>query len=123
MAKVLVADDEASLRFLITETLEIEDYEVIEAEDGEQAVKKIFDEQPDLVLLDLMMPKLSGYQVIDTMYNGNLEYTPNVIMLTAKGQQEDKDKAVELGIDYYMTKPFSPLELLDIVERVLEGDD
>ena len=121
MKKVVVADDEISLRFLISDTLALEDFEVIEAEDGEKALKSITNTNPDLIIIDIMMPKLSGYEVIKEVRNMNIKQ-PKIVVLTAKGEKKAKDKALEIGVDDFMTKPFSPLELLKRVEKVMDGD-
>lgn len=119
MKKILVADDERALRMLIVGTLEIGDFEVIEASNGIDAVRIAESEKPDLVILDVMMPGMTGYDVCKTIKtNTDLRYT-KVLILTAKGQQSDKDAAREANADSYMAKPFSPAELLDTVEEML----
>lgn len=119
---ILIADDEASLRYLLAETLEIQDYEIIEAEDGEEALYSIINRFPDLIILDVMMPKMTGYQVLEEMEKRKGVKRPMVIMLTAKAQQYDKEKGLKTGADYYLPKPFSPLELLDLVENIFSGN-
>lgn len=117
MIKILVADDEESLRYLITETLRIEsNYDIYEAEDGELALKAVDEIKPDLVLLDIMMPKLTGYELADILKER--ENKPKIIILTAKAQKADIERGKTLGVDYYLTKPFSPMELLEIVEKI-----
>lgn len=117
MFKILVADDEESLRYLIIETLKIEDeYELYEAVDGEQALELVDRIKPDLVLLDVMMPKLTGYELAGILKDR--ENRPKIIVLTAKAQKADIEKGMELGVDYYLTKPFRPMQLLEIVEKI-----
>ena len=119
MKKILIADDETSLRMLITGTLEIGDFEVIETDNGMDALKLATIEKPDLMILDVMMPGLTGYQVCQRIKaDEHLRQIP-VIILTAKGQQADKDTAIEAKADYYVAKPFSPAQLLTLVEEIL----
>jgi DNA-binding response OmpR family regulator len=115
--KILIVDDESSIRFLISETLQINDYEIYEAEDGEEAIIMANKIEFDLLLLDVMMPKLTGYEVGKILReNKNMA---KIIMLTAKGQQRDREEGFENGADYFLTKPFSPMELLELVEEIL----
>jgi DNA-binding response OmpR family regulator len=120
MKKILIVDDEASIRFLISETLEINDYEIHEAENGEEAISMVNENEFDLLLLDVMMPKLTGYEVAKEIKENKNKRKPKIIMLTAKGQQKDREEGFENGADYFLTKPFSPIELLELVEEILE---
>ncbi len=119
MAKIMLADDELALRFLITETLAEEGYEVKEAEDGREAVRLLESEPFDVVILDYMMPELTGVEVCAWLRRteGANREKP-VILLTAKAQQKDRDQALEAGATEYMVKPFSPLQLLELVDRL-----
>ncbi len=121
--KILVVDDEAHIRMLIEQTLEdLEDegVEILTASNGEEALNEILDEQPDLVFLDVMMPKMNGFDVCQRVKGGNGSgSSPYIILLTAKGQELDKKKGEEVGADLYMTKPFDPDALLDIARNVL----
>ncbi|ANU18463.1 response regulator [Planococcus maritimus] len=117
MKKILVADDEDILRTLIVDTLE-DDFEMDEAEDGKEALEKIRATDYDLVLLDYMMPYLTGMEVLEAV-RGEQNDT-KVMMLTAKAQDADREKAISNGADYFMSKPFSPMELLSLVEEILE---
>ncbi|HSQ87537.1 response regulator [Romboutsia sp.] len=119
MKKILIVDDEASIRFLISETLEINDYEIYEAEDGQEAIDMTNKNEFDLLLLDVMMPKLTGYEVAKTLKENKNKRKPEIIMLTAKGQQKDREEGFKNGADYFLTKPFSPIELLELVEEIL----
>ena len=121
MQKILVADDEKSLRMLISGTLEIGDFFVIEADNGLDAWKMVNEETPELVILDVMMPGMTGYQVCQLIKSDEKLHEVKVIILTAKGQQADKQAALEARADYYIAKPFSPAQLLTIVEDIL-GD-
>lgn len=115
MPKILVVDDEKPIRDLIKLTLEIEQYEVVEAEDGEQAVDVIENMTIDLILLDIMLPKLDGYQVLQKIKHHKIP----VIFLTAKISLQDKVLGLRMGADDYISKPFEPMELLARVESVL----
>ncbi|WZL72714.1 response regulator [Clostridiaceae bacterium 35-E11] len=121
MKKILVADDEVSLRFLITETLAMEGYEIFEAEDGEEALALAREKKPDIILLDVMMPKLTGYQVAEKLTEEKWEHRGIIVMLTAKGQHQDKEKGLASGADYFLTKPFSPIYLLGLIEKILQS--
>lgn len=116
--KILIADDEDVLRMLITETLEIEDYELDEAQDGLEAYEKIMQHEYDLILLDLMMPGKTGLEVCQLVRAaGN---TTPIVMLTAKTQVEDRENAVKAGVNYFFAKPFSPMQLLGFIQEILE---
>jgi two-component system response regulator RegX3 len=116
MTKILVVEDEQSLREPLVYLLEKEGYEVVDAADGEQAVKVFNAERPDLILLDLMLPKKSGNEVCQI-----IRQTSNVpiIMLTAKDSEIDKVVGLEIGADDYVTKPYSTPELKARIKAVL----
>ncbi|HZG77649.1 MAG TPA: response regulator transcription factor [Paenibacillus sp.] len=119
MAKIMLADDELALRFLISETLTEEGYEVQEAEDGGEAVRLLGADSFDVIILDYMMPELTGIEVCRWLRSsGGPNREKPVILLTAKAQQKDKEQAIEAGATEYMVKPFSPLQLLDLVDRL-----
>ena len=116
MTKVLVVEDEQSLREPLVFMLEKEGYEVVEAENGEVAIQKFQAEGADVILLDLMMPKLDGNQVCKQIrLNSNVP----IIMLTAKDSEVDKVVGLEIGADDYVTKPYSTRELLARMKAVL----
>ncbi|WP_270180796.1 response regulator [Alkalihalobacillus sp. CinArs1] len=118
-ARILVADDEEILRMLIVDTLEDNDYEIDEAEDGAEALDLINSNPYDLVLLDYMMPEMTGLEVIETIRaKGN--HDVKIMMLTAKAQKKDEDLAKEAGANYFLSKPFSPINLLETVEAILD---
>ena len=110
-AKVLVADDEPHLLRLVKFRLEREGYEVLTAVDGEAALQVARDQQPDLCVLDVMMPKRSGFDVLRELRSDESCAGMKVIMLTARAQDRDVDVGFSLGADDYITKPFSPQEL------------
>jgi len=121
--KILAVDDEVHIRLLLEQTLEeLEDQgiELLMAQDGEEALAIITSEQPDLVILDVMMPKIDGFEVCDTVKNKLGMEKVYILMLTAKGQEFDKQRGEQVGADLYMTKPFDPDELLAKVIRVLD---
>lgn len=116
-AKILIAEDETPIRLGLVATLESEGYEVMAATDGMQAIKLYSQEKYDLVVLDVMMPKLSGYDVCRELRAKDAQ-TP-VLFLTAKGEEIDKVVGLKLGADDYLTKPFGVHELLARIEALL----
>lgn len=121
MKKILVVEDEESMRLGLEDNLSFEGYEVESAEDGEVALKKIRENDYNLIILDVMMPKMSGFDVCKNIRKENNQ-TP-VILLTAKGEEIDKVLGLELGADDYITKPFSLRELLARIKAVLRRGD
>lgn len=118
--RILVVDDERGLVRIIRLNLEQDGFDVIEAYNGSQAMEKLRTTLPDLVLLDVMMPDTDGFTVLKMIrQTGNIP----VIMLTAKGEEGDKVKGLELGADDYVTKPFSPRELTSRIRAVLRRGD
>lgn len=117
MSKILIVEDEPGMRLGLNDNLEFEGYEVDQASDGEAGLQKILDNTYDLILLDVMMPKMSGFDVCKTMRKKGI--TTPVILLTAKDQEIDKVLGLELGADDYVTKPFSLRELLARIKAVL----
>ncbi|MCT2535624.1 response regulator transcription factor [Aquibacillus koreensis] len=121
MAKILVVDDEEVLRMLLMDTLEDEGHDVLEAIDGRHALKLLEENGDiDLVILDNMMPGLTGIEVAKQLDEEWKEKHP-ILMLTAKTQQSDLDESREAGIPYYMAKPFSPAQLVLLVEDILNA--
>jgi len=117
MPKILVVDDEQNMRTGLKDNLEFEGYEVDTANDGEQGLKKILDNSYNLIILDVMMPKKSGFDVCKEVRKAGI--TTPVILLTAKGDEIDKVVGLEIGADDYVTKPFSLRELLARVKAIL----
>ncbi len=115
---VLIVEDDAKIRQLVKVYLEREEYEALEAEDGEDALAKFKQFDPCLVILDLMLPLLSGEEVC-TMIRTDLKSTVPIIMLTAKVEEAERIQGLKIGADDYVTKPFSPQELVTRVEVVL----
>lgn len=114
--KVLVVDDEDILRMLLTDTLEYEGFIVEEAEDGQEALEKIQSSQYDVIILDYMMPRMTGLELLEHLQP--LELAIPVIMLTAKAQKTDEELALAKGASYFMPKPFSPNELVELVKSI-----
>ncbi|MEJ2013555.1 MAG: response regulator transcription factor [Anaerolineales bacterium] len=114
--KILVVDDEPRMIRFIRLNLEHDGFEAYEATSGMEALEKLRDQMPDLVLLDVMMPDLDGFETLRLIREIS---TVPVIMLTAKGEEDDRVKGLELGADDYITKPFSPRELVSRVRAVL----
>jgi DNA-binding response OmpR family regulator len=114
--KILVVDDEERMVRFIRLNLEHDGFQVVEANRGAQAIQLLRDQLPDLVLLDVMMPDIDGFEVLKMIREIN---PVPVIMLTAKSEEDDKVHGLELGADDYMTKPFSPRELVSRVKAVL----
>lgn len=119
---ILIIEDQPDIRSLIRMTLEMGDNEIHEAENGDSGWHMVCALRPDLVLLDVMMPgTLDGYQVCQKIRSEpSVRGTP-VIMLTARGQQSDFEKGKQVGATAYLTKPFSPLELIDTVDSHLQA--
>jgi two-component system, OmpR family, alkaline phosphatase synthesis response regulator PhoP len=124
--KILIVDDEPHIRMLIEQTLEeLEDEGVnfITAVNGEEALNLICEEKPDLVFLDVMMPKMNGIEVCRRVKKELGLNEVYIVLLTAKGQELDRQKGQEVGADVYMTKPFSPEALLSKAREVLHLAD
>ena len=120
MAKILVVDDEASIVTMLAYNLKKEGYDVVTAEDGEVALEKFESEKPDLLLLDIMMPKMDGYEVCRKIREKS---NVPIIMLTARADEVDKVVGLEMGEDDYVTKPFGNRELIARVKANLRRSD
>ncbi len=119
MKTILIADDQPHLRLLVSKTLSGPDYRIIEARDGNEAYALAMRESPDVLILDWMMPNRTGIQVVEALRREpGLRDVP-VIMLTARDQNADRNRAVTLGVHSYLVKPFSPIELMETVEKIL----
>jgi len=120
MAKILVVDDEIQLIELVQIRLEADGYEVITANDGEEGLEKAKSEKPDLILLDVMMPKMDGYQACSLLKNDEQTKNIPVILFTGKAQEDFEDVGKKAGADAFITKPFDPPELLAKIEELLK---
>ena len=116
MAKILVVDDETKIRMIIKEYAEFEGYEVVQASDGMEAVEKAKSDNFDIIIMDVMMPRLDGYSAVKEI---NKDKKTPVIMLSARGEEYDKLFGFEIGVDDYVVKPFSPKELMARIKAVL----
>lgn len=117
--KIVLAEDEPQIARLIEFKLKKEGYQVTWKENGEEALKAIKADKPDLILLDVMMPVMDGYEVLRRLKEDeNLKSIP-VVMLTARAQERDVVKGIDLGAEDYITKPFHPAELLARVKRIV----
>jgi DNA-binding response OmpR family regulator len=119
VTKILVADDDPAIQKVLFQTFQLEGYEVATASDGEEALTELEGELPDVVVLDVMMPKLDGFDVLKRIRENPRTKTLPVILLTARSSQEDIWQGWQSGVDYYMTKPFDVEDLLKFLEHVL----
>jgi CheY-like chemotaxis protein len=120
--KILIVDDESSLRTLLKAVLDSEPgYDLQEASNGDEALELITQSKPDLIILDVMMPGQSGFEVCEKIKRNNQLKDIIVLILTAKGQKTDQEWASSVGADCFLSKPFSPLELIDLIENLLSN--
>lgn len=117
--RILVVEDEVAVSKMICKRLELTGYEVLAAYDGWDGLTKAREQQPDLIVLDLMMPKLNGYEVCTLLKRDRLYESIPIIILTAKSKDSDKDEGMACGADAYMTKPFKSEVLLDLIQTFL----
>jgi len=117
--KILVVDDEVYIVHILDFSLGMEGYEVVTALDGEQALGKVKTEDPDLIVLDIMMPKLDGYETCKMLKSDPQTKHIPVILLSAKGRNVDQKMGFQVGADDYITKPFSPKKLVERINLIL----
>lgn len=120
MARVMAVDDDPVIRGLLEVNLEMEGHQVITAVDGQDALDKVHTERPELILLDVMMPNVNGWQVAEALKGDPATRDIPVVFLSARAMEADVRKGVELGVESYVTKPFDPIELMDLVHRLLK---
>jgi len=120
--KVLVVDDEPHLLRSLTFVLAKAGYKITMAGDGEEALKKINEETPDIILLDVMMPKKNGYEVLETLRSIPEYKNIYVIILSAKGSDNDRVKALSVGANEFVSKPFSPIEMVARVKNIFTSE-
>jgi diguanylate cyclase (GGDEF)-like protein len=120
MTKILSADDDLEIQELLRFTLENEGYTVITVNDGDEALEKIKTEKPDLVILDVMMPKMTGYEACEKLREDPATCLLPIIMLTSMSQAKDRITGIKLGADEYLVKPFEPLEVTARIEGLLK---
>jgi DNA-binding response OmpR family regulator len=119
MPKILIAEDEPDIRELVAFTLRFSGYEVISASNGEEAVKLATVEVPDLVLMDVRMPRMTGYDACRVMKaDPDLRHIP-IVFLSAKGQETEVQAGLEAGAEEYLLKPFAPMQLIERVRAIL----
>jgi DNA-binding response OmpR family regulator len=118
--KVLVVDDEEYIQHILNFSFGAEGYEVITAADGAEAIQKAISEKPDVIVLDIMMPKMDGYQACKKLKSDPQTKSIPVILLTAKGRDVDRQLGSEAGADDYVVKPFSPGRLIERVEGMIK---
>ena len=119
--KILVVDDEVNITQILEFSIGAEGYEVVTAANGEEAIEKARREQPDLIILDVMMPRIDGYEACRILKTNPLTKSIPVVLLTAKGRDIDKRLGYEVGATDYIIKPFSPNKLIDRIHQLLVG--
>ncbi len=120
LKRVLIVDDEDMTRVLLTHILQrmrVDGLEVLLAEDGEEAVKMANDQRPGLILLDVLLPKMNGYDVCQRVRR-IVDYNPYVVILTARGNSNDRQRAEAIGANDFMTKPFNPARLMNQLSEI-----
>ncbi len=121
--KILTCDDEKHIVRLIQVNLERQGYEVITAYNGAECLEKVAAEKPDMIILDVMMPEMTGFEVLETLKSDPETAKIPVIMLTAKSQDADVLRGWQSGVETYITKPFNPMELITFVKRIFALDE
>ncbi|MBN1870624.1 MAG: response regulator [Candidatus Omnitrophica bacterium] len=120
MPKILLVDDETQLITMVQMRLEANGYEVITASDGQEGLEKAKSESPDLIMMDVMMPKMDGYKACGLLKNDTRYAKIPIILFTARAQQDDQEVGKEVGADAYITKPFEPPVLLAKIKELLD---
>jgi len=123
MSRILIIEDELPMRTALKDCLESEGYRVLAAADGESGLKRALEEKPDLILLDVMMPLRSGYEVCTRIRERADWGHIKIIMLSAKRRDAEVTKGLAMGADLYITKPFSTRELMDKIAALLKSSD
>jgi CheY-like chemotaxis protein len=117
----MAVDDDPVIRGLLEVNLEMEGHDVVSAVDGRDALDKVRADPPDLILLDVMMPNVNGWQVAEALKGDPATRDIPVVFLSARAMEADVRKGEELGVDSYVTKPFDPIELMELVNKLLQG--
>lgn len=123
MARVLVVEDDHVIRELLVVNLKMEGHEAVTAVDGSEALRAVADRAPDVVLLDMMLPGVDGWEVAARLKGDEVTRSIPIIALSARAMQADIERGMELGVDHYVTKPFDPIELMHLVGTLLPGTD
>jgi len=121
LGKVLVVDDDEVIRQLIAVNLNLEGFEVATATDGQDCLDRVLDVRPDVVTLDVMMPQLDGWTTAQRLRDDEATRHIKVVLITARAQDDDKRRGREIGVDAYLTKPFDPAELIEVVRDLVTG--
>ena len=121
VGRILVVDDDDVIRQLITVNLELEGFEVIPAVDGQDALDKVKDARPHVVTLDVMMPRVDGWEAAARLRQDPETAHVKVVLLSARAQEADIQRGEKIGVDAYLTKPFDPDDLIDTVRRLFEA--
>jgi CheY-like chemotaxis protein len=119
MARVMAVDDDPVIRGLLEVNLEMEGHEVVTAVDGRDALDRVHEDPPDLILLDVMMPHVDGWQVARELKRDPATRGIPVVFLTARAMEADVRKGTEIGVESYVTKPFDPIALMRLIDRLL----
>ncbi|MCM3004484.1 response regulator transcription factor [Priestia koreensis] len=119
MANILLVEDEEVLRMLVVDVLEDEDHSIDEAIDGDEAIDLLQKNEYDLVLLDYMMPGKTGLELVQHIRQMDRNQDVKIMMLSAKSQQADKERVINAGANYFMAKPYSPIDLVKRVEEIV----
>ncbi len=119
LARVMAVDDDHVIRGLLEVNLEMEGYDVITAVDGQDALTKVRENPPDLILLDVMMPNVNGWQVAEALKGDEATRDIPIVFLSARAMEADVRKGTDLGVESYVTKPFDPIDLMELVARLL----
>ncbi|MBO0830269.1 MAG: response regulator [Streptosporangiales bacterium] len=117
--RVLVVDDDPVIRQLIAVNLELEGFEVVEAEDGEDGIAKAIESRPDVVTLDVMTPRMDGWVAALRLRGDPRTSDVRIVIVTARAQRSDQERGRQVGVDAYICKPFDPQELIDVVARLV----
>lgn len=123
MPEVLIIEDDTNIATFMKINFELEGFSVIQAFDGEEAIQIISNRNPDLIILDLMIPKKDGWEVLEYMKKRNISMHTPVIITSAKTQKGDLDKGASLGVTEYVTKPFDPVDLVGKVKAILSNQE
>jgi DNA-binding response OmpR family regulator len=118
LGRVLVVDDDEVIRQLIAVNLTLEGFEVITAVDGRDCLEKVAAVNPDVITLDVMMPRLDGWVTATQLRKNPSTATIKVVLITARAQEDDRDRGREIGVDAYLTKPFDPAEMIRVVREL-----
>jgi CheY-like chemotaxis protein len=119
--RVLVVEDDDVIRALISVNLELEGFEVVPAVDGVEALEKVIDANPDVITLDVMMPRLDGWATMERLRDNPATAKTKILLLSARAQDADLQRGEQLGADAYLTKPFDPDELVAVVRRLADS--